>query len=101
MLKVFTELTDKLASLQSLWEAEFDKEKRYYQEAKISDERYEEWVRDTHGLAPVETMPMPPDAPGIICVAEILREINNHLAWLPRLAETADRLAGASKKETT
>jgi hypothetical protein len=87
-------LEKKLESLENLLAAEFNKEKKYYEDEERSERQFEEWKKDTHGLGSVESMPRPArEPPAIVLAAEMLRSINSHLAYLPRLAEAVDKLA--------
>ena len=91
-------LEKKLESLENLLAAELNKEKKYYEDEERSERQFEEWKKDTHGLVSVESMPRPArEPPAIVLAAEMLRSINSHLAYLPRLAEAVDRLAGIDR----
>jgi len=91
-------LEKKLESLENLLAAEFNKEKKYYEDEERSERQFEEWEKDTHGLGSVENMPRPArEPPAIVLAAKMLRSINSHLAYLPRLAEAVDKLAGIDR----
>jgi hypothetical protein len=88
-------LGEKLGSLEALLAAEFNKEKDYYQK----EGRYQEQMEDAmkHHAVPDVGVLMPPDAPGTIFIAEMLRSTNGHLAYLRPLTEALEKLAGGEK----
>lgn len=88
---------DKLACLEELLSAEFNKEKDYYKAKESSESKYEEWMEMTRGMGPIDTTPEPPRPPAVVAVAEILRSINSHVAYLRRVAEAADKLASINR----
>lgn len=92
-------LAKKLESLENLLAAEFNKEKKYYEDEERSERQLEEWEKDTQCLGSVESMPRPArEPPATVLAAEMLRSINSHLAYLPRLAEAVEKLAGIDRK---
>ncbi len=87
------QLDEKIGYLGQLLAAEFNKEKNYHERAKYLDEQFSEMLKETHGLGPVEAVPMPPEPPAIVLGAEMLRSINGQMGHLRRLAEAVEKLA--------
>jgi hypothetical protein len=90
-------LTDKLASLEELLAKEFTKEQEYYKERNRLEDRFQEMLKETHGLGPADAVPEPPEPPAIVLAAELLRSISRDLAYLRRLTEALEKMAAAKE----
>ena len=88
------ELAARLGELTASLTAEFHKEKDYYEDAGRREKQFAEMMENTHGLGPVDAVPMPRRPPAIVLVAETLVSIDRRLAFL---VEAANKLPGITK----